>query len=73
MLILPLTGKVSDRTGCMKIMIVGAVGVGILGPIMLWVISKGQTVQAFFAQWTIGLFLSLFGGPMNGGLCDGMI
>jgi len=69
-LILPLTGKISDRTGRMKIMLVGAVGVGILGPIMLWVISKGQTVQAFFAQWTIGLFLSLFGGPMNAWLVE---
>ncbi len=65
-LILPLAGKLSDRTGRKRNMIAGAVAIGVLGPIMLGVISEGHAVQAFFAQWCIGVFLSLFGGPMNG-------
>jgi MHS family proline/betaine transporter-like MFS transporter len=46
-------------------MAVGGVGLGILGPFMVGIISSGQEVKAFFAQWTIGIFLVLFGGPMN--------
>ncbi len=46
-------------------MAVGGVGLGILGPFMIDIISSGQEVKAFFAQWTIGIFLVLFGGPMN--------
>ncbi|KAL7528466.1 hypothetical protein ACHAXR_005348 [Thalassiosira sp. AJA248-18] len=69
-LVLPVTGMLSDHTGRLKAMIAGAVGLAILGPIMLWVISTGGSVKAFFAQWTIGLFLSLFGGPMNAWLVE---
>jgi hypothetical protein len=46
-------------------MVVGGVGLGILGPFMIDIISSGQEVKAFFAQWIIGIFLVLFGGPMN--------
>ncbi len=62
---LPLAGMLSDRWGRQKTMAVGAIGLGIIGPFMLDVISSGQEVRAFFAQWTIGIFLVLFGGPMN--------
>eukprot|EP00985_Skeletonema_marinoi_P022964 scaffold14929_cov154-Skeletonema_marinoi.AAC.6 len=69
-LILPLTGFLSDRVGRTKTMICGAISLGIVGPFMLWVISAGQAVSAFFAQWTIGVLLSLFGGPMNAWLVE---
>ena len=62
---LPLAGMLSDRWGREKTMAVGAVGLGIIGPFMLNVISSGEEVWAFLAQWTIGIFLVLFGGPMN--------
>lgn len=62
---LPLAGTLSDRWGREKTMAVGAVGLGMIGPLMLNVISSGQEVRAFLAQWTIGIFLVLFGGPMN--------
>ena len=67
---LPLTGMLSDHWGRDKTMSVGAAGLAILGPIMINVISSGQAVQAFFAQWTLGVFLSLFGGPMNAWLVE---
>mmetsp|Transcript_6435 Transcript_6435/g.14034 ORF Transcript_6435/g.14034 Transcript_6435/m.14034 type:complete len:499 (-) Transcript_6435:41-1537(-) len=69
-LVLPNAGRLSDRTGRLRNMIAGAVCVGIVGPLMLTVISKGTGVQAFFAQWCIGVFLSLFGGPMNAWLVE---
>lgn len=69
-LVLPLSGVLSDRTSRLKTMIPGAILIGILGPIMLWVISSGVAVSAFFAQWAIGLCLSLFGGPMNSWLVE---
>eukprot|EP00579_Thalassiosira_antarctica_P008261 CAMPEP_0201880364 /NCGR_PEP_ID=MMETSP0902-20130614/10966_1 /ASSEMBLY_ACC=CAM_ASM_000551 /TAXON_ID=420261 /ORGANISM="Thalassiosira antarctica, Strain CCMP982" /LENGTH=492 /DNA_ID=CAMNT_0048408359 /DNA_START=106 /DNA_END=1584 /DNA_ORIENTATION=- len=67
---LPLTGMLSDHWGRDKTMSVGAAGLAILGPIMINVISSGQAVHAFFAQWTLGVFLSLFGGPMNAWLVE---
>jgi len=62
---LPLAGMLSDQWGREKTMALGAVGLGIIGPFMLNVISSGQEMKAFLAQWTIGIFLVLFGGPMN--------
>ncbi|KAL3767893.1 hypothetical protein ACHAW5_010136 [Stephanodiscus triporus] len=67
---LPLAGMLSDRWGREKTMAVGAMGLGILGPFMLNIISSGDEVKAFFAQWTIGIFLVLFGGPMNAWLVE---
>ena len=60
---LPLTGMLSDHYGRDKTMGVGAVGLAVLGPIMINIISSssGHSIRAFFAQTTIGLFLSLFG------------
>ena len=62
---LPLTGMLSDKWGRDKTMGIGAVGLAILGPPMVKVISSGVAIEAFFAQWILGVFLSLFGGPMN--------
>jgi MHS family proline/betaine transporter-like MFS transporter len=59
---LPLAGILSDHCGRLKVMLVGAVLLGGLGPIMLWVISWGNAYKAFFAQWAIGVSLSIFGG-----------
>jgi len=69
-LILPLSGILSDRIGRTKTMIVGAISLGIVGPFMLWIISAGEAVTAFFAQWAIGVLLSIFGGPMNAWLVE---
>jgi MHS family proline/betaine transporter-like MFS transporter len=63
---LPLTGMLSDKIGRDKPMGVGVVGLAIVGPLMIRIISSGNPVAALFAQWTLGVFLSLFGGPMNG-------
>lgn len=57
-------GVLSDRYGREKIMIVGAVGLGAVAPLMVWIISWGNTWKAFLAQWTIGVFVSIFSGPM---------
>lgn len=61
-------GVLSDRYGRERIMIVGAVGLGVVAPLMVWIISWGNTWKAFLAQWTIGVFLSIFSGPMWGWL-----
>lgn len=57
-------GVMSDLYGRNKIMTAGAVGVGIVAPFMVWIISWGVTWKAFLAQWTIGVLLSIFTGPM---------
>mmetsp|Transcript_37027 Transcript_37027/g.62972 ORF Transcript_37027/g.62972 Transcript_37027/m.62972 type:complete len:190 (+) Transcript_37027:1-570(+) len=67
---LPLVGLLSDYCGRIRVMVVGALGLGALGPIMLIVISKGQAVPAFFAQLTMGLFLTIFGGPISAWLVE---
>lgn len=67
---LPLVGLLSDYCGRVKTMVVGAIGLGALGPIMVLVISQGKAVSAFFAQWTIGIFLTLYGGPISAWLVE---
>jgi len=67
---LPLTGMLSDRIGRDKTMSIGIVGLATLGPIAIKVISTGVAVEAFLAQWTLGIFLSFFGGPMNAWLVE---
>ena len=56
------TGWLSDSYGRNKVMSFGAVSVGLVAPFMLWIISWGKTVDAFFAQVTIGILLSFFSG-----------
>mmetsp|Transcript_8888 Transcript_8888/g.21584 ORF Transcript_8888/g.21584 Transcript_8888/m.21584 type:complete len:342 (-) Transcript_8888:96-1121(-) len=67
---LPLTGMLSDRLGRDRTMGLGVAGLAVSGPIAVRVIASGNAVEAFFAQWTLGLFLSLFGGPMNAWLVE---
>ncbi|KAL7527597.1 hypothetical protein ACHAXR_002032, partial [Thalassiosira sp. AJA248-18] len=67
---LPLMGILSDYCGRVKIMVAGAIGLGAFGPILLMVISYGKAVPAFFAQWTIGVLLSLYGGPISAWLVE---
>ncbi len=56
--------SLSDKFGRHKMMATGAVCVGVIAPVMVWVISWGETWKAFLAQWTIGVLLSLFTGPL---------
>ena len=67
---LPLTGMLSDYCGRVKTMVLGAVGVGILGPVCLFVIAQGQQVPVFFAQWFLGIMLALYGGPISAWLVE---
>jgi len=67
---LPLLGMLSDYCGRIKTMVVGAVGIGVLGPLCLLVISQGQPTRAFFAQWFMGIMLSFYGGPISAWLVE---
>ena len=55
-----LAGWLSDKVGRIKLMTFGAVSVGIIAPVMVWIISRGKTVEALFAQMTICVFLSFY-------------
>jgi MHS family proline/betaine transporter-like MFS transporter len=59
-----LAGTLSDKYGRLKMMTVGAVLVGVIAPVMLWIISWGVPWKACLAQWSIGVLLSLFTGPL---------
>lgn len=67
---LPLAGALSDTYGRVETMTVGAIGLGVFGPIMLGIISSGNAGRAFFAQWFLGVLLALYGGPMNAWLVE---
>jgi MFS family permease len=61
----PLCGWLSDRCGRVRTMVIGALGLGGLGPVLLFFISRGSALQACLCQILIGWFLSLFGGPLG--------
>ena len=61
----PLAGWLSDKCGRVKTMVVGALGLGGLGPVLIYVISRGNALSACLCQIGIGWFLSLFGGPLG--------
>jgi MHS family proline/betaine transporter-like MFS transporter len=61
---LPVAGAMSDRVGRVKLMTMAAVGLTVLGPIMLIMISKGNSFVAFLSQLALGVMLSFFGGPL---------
>jgi MHS family proline/betaine transporter-like MFS transporter len=67
---LPFAGMLSDYVGRFKVMVSGAIGLSIIGPIGMMVIAKGSEFDAFLAQCAIGVFLGLFGAPMNAWLVD---
>ncbi|KAL7529112.1 hypothetical protein ACHAWF_002846 [Thalassiosira exigua] len=60
----------SDYCGRVKMMSAGCILLGALGPVMLIIISRGQAVPAFFAQTAIGLFLTMYGGPISAWLVE---
>eukprot|EP00977_Amphora_coffeiformis_P007452 scaffold1619_cov161-Amphora_coffeaeformis.AAC.12 len=60
----PLAGKLSDRTGRCPVMTLGALGLGIVGPILFWLIRQGNALSALVAQCLLGVFLSCWGAPM---------
>jgi MHS family proline/betaine transporter-like MFS transporter len=57
-------GTLSDKYGRHKMMATGAICVGSIGPVMVWIISWGVPWKACLAQWAIGVLLSLFTGPL---------
>jgi MHS family proline/betaine transporter-like MFS transporter len=67
---LPLAGALSDIVGRFKVMVTGAIGLAIVGPIAMMVIAKGSELHAFCAQCAIGICLAMFGAPMNAWLVD---
>lgn len=67
---LPLLGLLSDYCGRMFVMVSGALGVGILGPLCLLIIGRGEPVRAFFAQWFLGILLAFYGGPISAFLVE---
>ncbi|KAL7542072.1 hypothetical protein ACHAWF_007085 [Thalassiosira exigua] len=67
---MPFFGMLSDKVGRDRTMGVGLVGLAVLGPVAIKVIATGDAVKAFAAQWVLGVFLALFGGPMNAWLVE---
>lgn len=59
-----VAGTLSDKFGRHRVMATGAICVGFGAPVMVWIISWGETWKAFGAQWMIGVLLSMFTGPM---------
>jgi MFS family permease len=58
-------GWLSDKYNRVTMMMIGAVATGVVSPFLLWIISMGQPVPAFFAQFTIGVVSSLLAGPLS--------
>lgn len=68
-LFFPLAGILSDIFGRYKIMLLGGVAMGVLSPLMVIVISSGNSTAAFFAQSAMGIALSLWGAPSKFQCC----
>jgi len=66
----PVGGWLSDHLGRVRLMVIGSIGVGIIGPFMIYVISLGQSVPAFFAQWSLGVILAMYSGPIHAWLME---
>jgi len=64
MLVIPMAGSLSDVLGRRLTMTVSAISIAVLGPVMVFVISRGVALNAFFAQWSLGVMLSFYGGPI---------
>ena len=60
----PVAGKLSDRLRRRPVMTVGAIGLGVIGPVLFWVIRQGNSLHALIAQCLLGVFLSFWGAPM---------
>lgn len=61
---LPIAGMISDRTGRVRMMTFSGVALTCLGPVLLIMISKGNSFVAFACQLVLGVLLSFFGGPL---------
>jgi MFS transporter, MHS family, proline/betaine transporter len=62
--VFPLAGALSDRLGRVRVMTWGACGMGLLSPILIQVIRRGNPWLALLSQCTLGVSLSLYGAPM---------
>lgn len=62
-LMFPLAGMLSDIFPRSRVMFVGGISLAILSPFMVYIISQGNAVGAFFAQFVMGIALCLWGAP----------
>merc|ERR1712032_242906 len=62
--VMPIAGAFSDRVGRVRLMTISGLLLTGLGPIVLIMISKGNVWIALCSQFTLGLMLSFFGGPL---------
>ena len=62
-LLFPLAGILSDIFGRSTVMYMGGLSLAILAPAMIYVISQGSPIAAFFAQTALGIAVSLWGAP----------
>mmetsp|Transcript_19 Transcript_19/g.47 ORF Transcript_19/g.47 Transcript_19/m.47 type:complete len:480 (-) Transcript_19:441-1880(-) len=70
-LLFPFAGVLSDKIGRKKTMLTGGILIGFLSPLAIMMIASGNAVAAFFAQWLMGISLSLWGAPMCAWLVEG--
>lgn len=66
----PIAGKLSDAYGRRLVMTVGGAGYGLLSPMLLIIIGRGNALGALASQTLLGMFLSLWGGPMMAWLVE---
>mmetsp|Transcript_61149 Transcript_61149/g.72598 ORF Transcript_61149/g.72598 Transcript_61149/m.72598 type:complete len:474 (+) Transcript_61149:72-1493(+) len=69
-LIFPVGGTISDYIGRTKTMTFGALCLMFVGPIMVDVIGTGNPLKAFFAQTSLGVMFSFFGGTIGAWLVE---
>jgi MHS family proline/betaine transporter-like MFS transporter len=69
-LFFPLAGHWSDVYGRRRVMTVGGVSLGLLAPLLLFVIRQGDPTAALGAQIGLGVSLSLWGAPMTAWLVE---
>ena len=60
----PVAGLISDYCNRVHLMTAGAIGMGVLSPIVVRIIGLGHPWGAFAAQMVLGIALSFWGAPM---------
>ena len=63
-LFFPVAGGLSDRFGRRNIMTIGGIFMGLVAPVMFFLIGTGSTTVALLSQIIVGISLSLWGAPM---------